>query len=84
MMQKLNLKIDKVHLLKCAGRDQLTLHVVCPEMLNKITKGHLTPSDISYTDLFGNSLYLVIDITRNCGEKLAEELGLNIEEITKV
>lgn len=83
MKQKLTLEIDRVMLLRAGAPDKLTLSIICPEVLDAITKEYMV-GDTSYSELFGKTLDFEIQIAAGAGEKLADHLGLRIDETVEV
>ncbi len=79
MMQELTLEISKVTILKF-GPDRISLHVTCPEIINEACKGYIK-NDRLGTDIIGDDLHFDVQITRGCGERLLELLGLKVDEI---
>jgi len=77
--QTLTLEIDNVTILRC-GPDRISLRVECPEIINEACKGYLKDGRVG-TDIYGDHLHFGVEITRGCGEKLLELLGLKADKI---
>lgn len=75
MIQSLTLEVVGVTLLTGQGADQLTIHALAADAINKATEGKLKDG-AQGTDLFGPNIHLELRITRGCGEQLIRELGL--------
>lgn len=73
MNQNLMLEVSGVSLLTGQGTDQLIIHVPAADEINRATEGVMRDGAV-----FGHSLHFSLTITKGCGERLANELGLLI------
>lgn len=75
MKQKLEIEVDEVQLLRREGPDHLSITIRNPEMVARICGKEIAEK------VWYNQIHLEIRITHGKGEKLAEELGLTIDEV---
>ena len=78
MTQQLVLEINEVVLFSFNGPDKLCLRINDPDIINKATEGKLHQG-LKGTDIIGKSLDFSVEISYNCGRKLANLLGLKID-----
>lgn len=83
MLQKLILNIDAVLLItRDYGPDSLSITVPAADIINKVTRDKLQAHQgLQGVDIWGDCLKFDVQITAGCGKKLADALGLKIEEV---